>query len=405
MSMPRKLIVCNLSLCFVGSRPASLGTISPGDLVQFSSAAAKHYFFIGPLLKKPIVQVLVEAHVDADRAPPHIVHMLPRDAADNDIPRMCTTQQFFQNLLEASGRIPCDSIPFRVCKYTVTPHQSALSVLLLEVGEDRFEISQVSPVKRAPKPKGTIAFGLKPPPKKRKPRATAKQQAKKQKSAEGASTQPPYEAEAMLPPCSSSSGGGSSSSSDSTSQSEAEAERPYRTGAQRDEEQETNRIIRAHFQDPAAASSTPAVSSKDVHQDVQPAKTRTGRPAVQCNPKIGIREVSVQTANRLAKCRFCLQPICKTVTRIGYAYSLSKFHAYLHHKCFASFLVSENGDVQEALAFLKQWVQKARAGGLSGKEAVPDSAIPDVEAVIEQLRRQQPEAKSSGASSSHCGWE
>ena len=376
------------------TKPSPLGTISPGDLVQFSSRATNRYFFIGPLIKKPIVQVLIEAHLDA--AGGANVSVLPREATDNAIPDLCTSQQLFQGLLEAAGRLPFDSIPFRVCEYRVVPHQSALSVVLVEVGGERLEISHKPPARRTSKPKGNIAFGLKRP----KAKKTTEKTTKRPKTANAPDNAPceSHVAEASSSSSSDSSDDSSSSSSSgssSDSDSGQEAEHKFRTSSEKAEEKETTDILRDHFQE----SSNPASSRKDAPQP----QSQTQKPAAvagktQCNPKVGVVEVSVQRANRLAKCRFCVQAIAKGVTRIGYAYSKMKFHAYVHHSCFSEFLAIEKGSVPEALAFFSQWILKVKAGSASSnaKDVLPDSAIENVEALIQQLR-----AKSAEASSSH----
>ena len=74
-----------------------------------------------------------------------------------------------------------------------------------------------------------------------------------------------------------------------------------------------------------------------------------------CNAFLGVCDVGVQTASRLAKCRHCLQPIPKNGTRIAYAFSITKFHSWVHPQCLPHLLLAEGGDIPQAIQFLTGW--------------------------------------------------
>lgn len=157
------------------------GTVSPGGLLRFTGPAAKQwFFFLGPSLKKPILQVLIQGFVEAESNEGTEIHLLSPTSGE---PHICTSQQFFQSILEAAGSIPPNSIPFRVCKYLVRPYLPAVSVLLLEVGEQIFEVTERMPVRK--RQKGALPFGLKMRKRRKQlPKQRAKAAAKRQKANE-----------------------------------------------------------------------------------------------------------------------------------------------------------------------------------------------------------------------------
>ena len=316
---------------------------------------------------------------------------------ESSMPEMCTSQQLFQSHLETAGLVPFDSIPFRVCKYTVAPHQSALSVDVLEIGDQRFELGAKPPPKPQ-RPKGTIPFGLKRKKPPRKPRA--KPGSKKQKGPiqtcqggqvsqrdEDGGEQVDHESDAASS-TSVSSSASSSSDSDCDSDSGSEAEQPFRTNTQKTEEKETDSVLKDHFQQSEAASSSRAAEPSNP----QPTpKSDVGAGKTFCNAQVGVCEIGIQIANRLARCRHCLQPIPKGCCRIGYAYSRKKFHAYVHHGCFVELLTAESGDFHQAIDFLRAWLNPKPS----------KSYTPDVESLLQKLETVGKQAMSSAASSSH----
>ena len=300
---------------------------------------------MGPVLKKPMVQVFITAFVDSTRGcPPHVVSILCPESAK---PQLLTSQQFFQSVLEASGQIPLNAISCRICRYDVLQRGAALHVVVSEIGESSFEIGQgvAGPPKQT---KGAVAFNLKRPKKPRK-RTKPQKKAKLTGQAKPSGLEPHVQPSESESPESASEKPSETESSDSDS--EAEAEKPLISASARQEQKETDALEKA--QEEKAAEAEVASSSKEPQQPKVAYKT-------QCNPHLGVRGLSLQTANRLAECRHCFQPISKGNPRVAHAFSLVKFEAYVHFGCFADYLMSEKtGGVQgidQAVDFLNKWL-------------------------------------------------
>lgn len=203
-----------------------------------------------------------------------------------------------------------------------------------------------------------------------------------------------------------------SSSEDSDSDSAQLAERPFRKASEKAEEKETNLVLEAHFEQIEIEAEARSLRAEKVDEGVQPKSSTQAPPAAKakavakgttfCNRELGVMEVSVQVANRLAKCRHCVTPIAKGTTRFGYAWSLKKFHSYLHCACLVEYLQIENlpqRSFQQALDFLLSWQE--REGESNG------ALMSDVRAAISDLIKAQrgfqvSEAQASSASSSRC---
>lgn len=112
----------------------------------------------------------------------------------------------------------------------------------------------------------------------------------------------------------------------------------------------------------------------------------------QCNADIGVRDVGVQTSSKLAKRRHCLQPIIRGCTRIAWAYSRVKFHAWVHVKCFPILLQAESGDLNQAVNFLTTWQEQNR-------ESPQALDVSDLLQALLNIQQEEP-ASTSGASSS-----
>lgn len=312
--------------------------------------------------------MLVQGFHSSNEADPGSGSELQILCAESDKPHMCTSQTLFQQFLEEAGPIPFQSISFKHCTYTVQPYSPAVSVLLDEVGGERFEITHRNPTCRKA---GTVPFGLKRP-RKRKAVASTRKGPKPKKQRQSSSTAPPAQASDHKASSTSSSSSESSSESDSSSSSsheseDEEAEIPLRTEEEKKEERETNAIVEEHYQQKEEA---PAPTDK------KPASAGPGKGKTYCNQEIGVTDVGLQLANRLAKCRHCLEPISKQTTRIAYAFSRVKFAAWIHCKCFPSYLQLEHGDFQQAVGFLSSW-QDRNAG---------HAAFLDITEVLRALR-------------------
>eukprot|EP00438_Fugacium_kawagutii_P030305 Skav204413 [mRNA] locus=scaffold398:208241:208708:+ [translate_table: standard] len=86
----------------------------------------------------------------------------------------------------------------------------------------------------------------------------------------------------------------------------------------------------------------------------------TPRPKQYCNSGLGVVDAGIQVSGKLAKCRHCFKPISRGCPRIGWAYSRSKFHAWVHAGCFQELLSNEHGDVQQAVDYLVTWLERHR---------------------------------------------
>lgn len=149
----------------------------------------------------------------------------------------------------------------------------------------------------------------------------------------------------------------SSGSDSSSSSSDTEGEEVPAFPAQRKEEQTTREILRqsAALSTLVEEASVPTVAA-----------SRAGRVTTQCNMSLGVCEIGTQVAARLAKCRFCDNKIARGDGRVGYAFSKIKFHAYVHLRCLPEYLSKQQGDVQQAVKFIRDWlVQKADSPNVS----------------------------------------
>ena len=145
----------------------------------------------------------------------------------------------------------------------------------------------------------------------------------------------------------------SMSSGDGVSGSDEDSagEAPLVVPVQKAEELETRQVLESHHSFNADDGSG-AVQESDRAPVATPRLLST-----QCNMSICICEVSIQKAARLAKCQGCQCKIARYTPRIGYAYSLKKFHSYVHPGCFPAYLKDQNGCVQQAIQFIRDWVR------------------------------------------------
>ena len=148
-----------------------------------------------------------------------------------------------------------------------------------------------------------------------------------------------------------------STSSSSTSSDESDVQELPSHPQLRNEEQVTEEIlqIREDLQMKANEAGADATQSEWQGKDQGVSSAGAQRQSTQCNPFIGVRDVDVQRAARLAKCQSCNDKIGKGSLRIAYAFSKIKFHGYLHSQCFPSYLAKMKGDKCQAIDFLQSW--------------------------------------------------
>ena len=133
------------------------------------------YYFMGPALKKPIVHVFLQGFLDS----PTTISLLNAGAS---FPQVCTSQQFFQQVLERAGVVPVGAIPFRIVDFQASLHQQLVSVNLGEVEGTSFEVTSQKVNK--PRKPGNLPFGLKRP--KRPRRVSGTKRARNGASGQGA---------------------------------------------------------------------------------------------------------------------------------------------------------------------------------------------------------------------------
>ena len=171
----------------------------------------------------------------------------------------------------------------------------------------------------------------------------------------------------------------SSESSDSSSNDEGLAEKPHLDPDAKEEEKQVDIVTRSHQERLQAQGETfcpkGLVSDSDCEKSgpgakpspntLTPASTvpvphqaGSGRGSSYCNPYIGVVSVGVQVSARLALCRGCNSKIAQGAVRFGYAYSKSKFEAYVHSGCISKYLKDKNANMDQVREFVDRAKQE-----------------------------------------------
>ena len=150
----------------------SQGVLAPGSLLQLQgNNLTDQYFFVGPVLKKPRLQVLIRAFMcvaDAgeEGSIPAITLLEPRTKQ----PEIYTSYQVFQKVLELSPESDeSGCIDFVVHKYRLNPYQPLLFVTPVSASDPRQFLSSFPTLSRK-----VLPFGLPRPAKPSKPRKKRK---------------------------------------------------------------------------------------------------------------------------------------------------------------------------------------------------------------------------------------
>lgn len=342
-------------------------------------------------MKKPKLQVLVRGFQvasvsDSDpSSSPMFVSILDQDCS---VPTFATSQTMFQNILQDTGGSAgsLDSIPFVIHTYTVASFEPLTKVRIIATSDRHMFLS--SKARKEPKPKPRQGL-LTDSPRKRKKRHSgnaAKSKAGKQQKLDTLfdkiSKQLVPETSGKAPVASRSlesdlpAGSGSSisdesslsSSSDSDVGSEEEqVEKIFLTDQASVEEKLVDQALENHGskllreeRDSGTEAEKadgppgplPSSSSKGPEMGLA-APVHRQRDPQQCHPMLGLLDVGIQVASKLATCRFCSSKIEKGTPRFAYAFNLKKFHCWLHGGCVLSYLQSQKGDFCQALAFLR----------------------------------------------------
>ena len=131
-------------------------------------------------------------------------------------------------------------------------------------------------------------------------------------------------------------------------------------------------LLRSHTALHSSEQPEPEVQSSLAAASSRPAKGGS----TFCNQSVGMVEISVQKAARLAQCQGCQTKIARDSVRVGYAYSRKKFHSYVHPGCFPSYLQGQNGDIEQSIVFAEKWISENQGF----------AQLPDIQSMLQVLQ-------------------
>lgn len=341
------------------------GDLKSGALIELQQCGEKRVFFLGPAIFKPRLQVLVEGEVRAGNR--NRVHICRKDTDDMV---WLTSQQLFQSILEGSDKM--STMCLKTYDYTLPVEGPLLFAEVIQDSVVSHTLHSSPPKKEKKRASSKLPFGLtlQRPRKRRNIAATRHVKGKNSDGGQPKSKDEPL-AESLLRELGhgdfrlreSETDSQDDPGSDSTSSADTEGEERTAHRDQRQEEDATRQVLDSHMQlvtqeqakaaEPMAAEPMAAEPS----QASNPAVFAHARPPTRCNSHLGIVNISVQTHGRLPICRHCSQKIAKKQGRIGYSFSLQKFHCYVHLACFSAYLDSQKGDASQACSFIDSWLQ------------------------------------------------
>eukprot|EP00438_Fugacium_kawagutii_P032131 Skav200610 [mRNA] locus=scaffold879:214530:216931:- [translate_table: standard] len=367
------------------------GKLKQGSLIGFSLRNHFRYVFIGPVTKKPHMQVFLEgipstggdvvavsdsgkqmflvlAWAELEREESRPTNAALHPCAQNNLRLWCTSHQFFQGIFAKHG--PLSSLSLKVFDYTICANAPVLSVQILKESCAKFCLD-AKPVQRRRKRSDVLPFGLKVPRRKRARKTNASTRDVAASSSVHSSVRKDIEHALNIEPAphseaeesdlgsatseSSSSSSSSTGSGSENSDCDTEGEALPLDPDHRQEEESTRAILRSHIDLEAreAHSSADAVPSIVV-EHVEAAN----QPKTQCQTTLGLVDVGKQLAAKLAKCRHCGEKILRGSTRLAYSYSTVKFFGWIHVPCFMPYLKSVNGSRIQAVSFLNDWMER-----------------------------------------------
>lgn len=176
----------------------------------------------------------------------------------------------------------------------------------------------------------------------------------------------------------------SSSGSSDSSGSDSAVEEPLLTADSATEEKEIQSIVASaqRLKELQGSMSDTEVPPKEVHEmaadeapspinvisQAEKASSSSSKIADQplpatklssfCNKNIGLAEVGLQLAAKLATCRHCNVKIPRWTARYSYAYSRSKFAGWIHAGCLTDYLKKSKADLSQARTFFNQELGK-----------------------------------------------
>lgn len=340
------------------------GVLLPGCLIQLQAVGLlDEYYFIAVAMRKPHLHVLVRGHPCSSTE----ISILESDSGQ---PAVLTSHQLFERVLSITGveETGLVSIPFVIHTYSVKPFQNLQSVFLESAVDGREFSTQSQPTNRGKPSKTKLPFGIENSPRKRKPKAGKQRRPAAQGNASSKVSKSSHglarvmgealpESSSISSSSSSSAPSSGSESSDSSSDSDPEAlEKMILTPEAAEEERQTALVLESHdklteLRSQAQAAHPSSSGARPLRIDVPK------REATYCNPIVGLVDVGLQVAARLAKCRHCSNPIPQQGARFAYSFHRQKFAGWVHADCIFPYLKQQGACLQQALAF----IQKAKA--------------------------------------------
>ena len=406
------------------------GLLCPGSLFQLDSGnLADKFFFLAYAMKKPQTHVLMQGFQKHRTLPggrdTMFVSILNPDSG---MPVFWTSHQLFQRVLLGKEHDSQEGIRFWIHKYSMGSFASLCDVQTSQKGQAHHFSLQVKAQVQTKLP-----FGIKPCARKRKPNNQPVPSQKKRRGpsrpsgasgsgdnglgpgefvSAGAKHDVQIQMGLHLAVGSGSSDSDSSSSDDSdsdpsTGNSEKEvdtdSERPFLTPSANQEAEAINKVFESHRDlveargglflphghgDSVSTEWDPVVPGGGLAGGPSSSSTPAPNSSVGsaqrsfCNRELGLVELGVQTAAKLAQCRHCLQKIPRHSVRFGYAWSYTKWHSWLHHHCLIPHILQERGDKTQAATFLKAKIhgekQLSEDVVNAAKQALQDLAEQDV---------------------------
>lgn len=338
--------------------------MKPGSLIEVvcPGVTGRFFYFIASAMKKPQMQVLLSAYPDftlpgSSEARGLSIRLLERASDD---PHLCTSHQAFHHICALKGRngaeVDPEELSLVVYEFKMNPFLPLTTVQTTSASEPRKLITtKAKPALR----QARLPFGLKPQVRKRKARTSNTGEAKKQKphAAASAASSTPSNVAVLLDgqvtgsqsnavgtesggehqsvgQVSSGSSGSSSSSNDDSDGSTAEENQLAPHVAE--EKAELRRVSKQHQEHIEATGQIFCPRGEPDAKDgarlpPEPPKTTT---STFCNAQLGLMDVGLQVAARLATCRHCVTKIERKTIRFGYAWSRSKFlHGFILAAC------------------------------------------------------------------------
>lgn len=321
-------------------------------------------------MKKPQSQVLVRGFrvTGSDDSG----HMQVSILDPTGHPALLTSQQLFQDILEKTQpQSEGDDIPFVVHEYDLNPWHALVRVSLTSTGEG--QVFSVRTERKVPVA-ARMPFGMAMPKRPRKRRKKVEKETPTH--AASCQTSPEDPNEDIQKFVDSFSAEPLKSESDSSSSSEATAEEdleePFVPPDVAKEDQDVATVLQSH-RELALRRGNPLSSDqagREVESDADdqpstkekprsmpmPSKPKTSGASF-CNATLGLVDVGLQVAGRLASCRHCRTPIAKGSARFAYSFHRQKFAGWVHPDCLLSYLKDQKADLQQALHFLEQKAQ------------------------------------------------